>query len=359
MAFDAILYDGVTAEPRPVTVEPGRQAIEISDDGQSECIEAALLRRGSSGPDELRLSRTDRAGWRLVVPAAYAGELDGLLRKEERYGRWIDRIGLAPALLVLGGAAAAAVTIGYMAPQWIAPQVPLSWEQNVGDAIVGDFGDNRCRNAEGQHALEAMVERLEPGATSGPDRIRVAALDIDMFNAAALPGGHIIVFNGAVTETEDADELAGIMAHEIAHLRRRHVTEALIRELGIGALIRLFAGDIGANAEQLVALSYTREHEAEADADAIRMLDRAGISPLPTARLFERLAGDEEDGAFYSAEFLNSHPLSSGRARRFAAAHDQGRRYSPTLTEAQSDALFNICWDGERESVSPPPVLRR
>ena len=358
MAFEAILYDGVTAEPRTVSVEPTADGIEISDGGEVESVDSALLKRGSSGQDALRLSRTDQAGWRLIVAAAYAGEFDRLLQKEERYGRWIDRLGLAPALVVLGGIAAAAVTIGYMAPHWIAPHVPISWEQNVGDAIVGDFGDNRCRNAEGQRALEAMVERLEPGATTGPGRIRVAALDIDMFNAAALPGGHIIMFNGAVTQTEDADELAGIMAHEIAHVRRRHVTEALIRELGIGALIRLFAGDIGANAEQLVALSYTREHEAEADSDAIAMLDRAGISPLPTARLFERLSSHEDEGAFYSAEFLNSHPLSSGRARRFAAAHDKGRRYTPILTQDQSDALFNICWDGAAK-VTPPPVTRR
>ena len=58
-----------------------------------------------------------------------------------------------------------------------------------------------------------------------------------MFNAAALPGGYIVVFKPAITET-DPDALAGVLAHEIAHVRRRHVTEALIRELGIGALIR-------------------------------------------------------------------------------------------------------------------------
>ena len=78
-----------------------------------------------------------------------------------------------------------------------------------------------------------------------------------MFNAAALPGGYIVVFKPAITET-NPDALAGVLAHEVAHVRRRHVTEALIRELGIGALVRMFAGNIGANAEQIVSLSYTR-----------------------------------------------------------------------------------------------------
>jgi predicted Zn-dependent protease len=234
---------------------------------------------------------------------------------------------------------ASVVAIGFLAPHWLAPHVPMSWERNVGSAIVGDFGSLRCRNSAGQHALEALVERISPGATGGPNGIKVAALDVSQFNAAALPGGYIVVFKPAITET-DADALAGILAHEVAHVRRRHVTEALIRELGIGAIIRLFAGDLGANAEQLVALSYTRENEAQADGDAIEMLRRANISPRPTADLFRRL---DREAPAYSAEFLQSHPLSGKRAARFATSFDPKARYQPALSRDQSDALFDIC----------------
>jgi predicted Zn-dependent protease len=218
----------------------------------------------------------------------------------------------------------------------------MSWERNVGGAIVGDFGDLRCRNADGQKALEKLVERVAPGATQGPDGIKVAALDVNVFNAAALPGGYIVVFKPAITET-DSDALAGILAHEVAHVRRRHVTEALLRELGIGALIRMFAGDLGANAEQLVSLSYTRENEAQADADAIEMLKRANISPKPTAALFQRLSKQAPE---FSAQFLQSHPASSKRADHFAASFDPARAYQPALDRDSSDALFNICGKG-------------
>jgi predicted Zn-dependent protease len=147
------------------------------------------------------------------------------------------------------------------------------------------------------------------------------------------------VFKPAITET-DPEALAGVIAHEVAHVRRRHVTEALIRELGIGALIRLMAGNIGANAEQLVALSYTRQNEAQADSDAIQMLKRANISPKPTAALFTRLS---KDAPAYSAEFLQSHPLSSKRAQKFAGSFDPRARYQPALSRDQADALFDIC----------------
>ncbi len=315
--------------------------IELSQDsGWSDRVDANLLQRiEGSG---LRLGRSDQPGWRLLLPAEAESELGPLLGKHERYGRWIDRIGLAPALV--GGAliTAAVVALGYMAPHWIAPHVPMSWERNVGGALVGDFGKLRCRDAKGQQALDALVDRVAPGATKGPEGLKVAALNVPIFNAAALPGGYIVVFKPAITETEP-DALAGILAHEIAHVRRRHVTEALLRELGIGALIRMFAGNLGANAEQIVSLSYTRGNEAQADGDAIAMLKRAGISPRPTAALFTRLAKEQGEGLSYSAEFLRSHPLSTRRASRFAASFDRSARYRPALSRDQADALFDIC----------------
>jgi len=334
------LYDGTTGHAHDVQVEFGTAALRLSrPSGWSDEVEATQLKRIEGDQDTLRLGHKAVPGWRLVLPSAAAPQVQALLGKGERYGRWIDRIGLVPALVVGGLLTASVVAVGYVAPHWVAPHVPMSWERNVGGAIVGDFGDLRCRDQKGQRALEALVERVAPGATSGPNGIKVAALDAPVFNAAALPGGYIVVFRPAITET-DSDALAGVLAHEVAHVRRRHVTEALIRELGIGAVIRLFAGNLGANAEQLVALSYTRANETQADGDAIEMLKRADISPMPTAALFQRL---QKEAPAYSAEFLQSHPLSGKRAERFAASFDPHVHYQPALSRDQADALFDIC----------------
>lgn len=348
------LYDGVTGHPHSVAVEFAPAAVHLTQaGGWSDEVQADELRRMGGEPDALRLSRRDQSGWRLILPLDAALEVEALLGKEERYGRWIDRVGLLPALIVGGVLTASIVVIGYVAPHWIAPHVPMGWERNVGSAIVGDFGDLKCRNAGGQRALEALVERVSPGATRGADGIKVAALDVNLFNAAALPGGYIVVFKPAITGT-DPDALAGILAHEVAHVKRRHVAEALIRELGIGALIRMMAGNIGANAEQLIALSYTRSNEAQADADAIQMLRRANISPTPTAALFERLAKEQEQHLSTSAQFLESHPLSAGRAERFAASFNPKAHYQPALTREQWAALSDICATSRSTVVKAP-----
>jgi Zn-dependent protease with chaperone function len=337
------LYDGVTAYPHEVRVEIGDGLLKLSQDGGwSEGVAAPLLKEVERSRDQLRLGRSDSPGWRLLLPLESASQLQPLLGRQERYGRWIDRIGLVPAVIVGAVITASVVALGYVAPHWIAPHVPMSWERNVGGAIVGDFGTLRCRSGKGQQALEALVEDVAPGATKGPTGIKVAALDVGAINAAALPGGYIVVFKPAITETEP-EALAGILAHEIAHVRRRHVTEALLRELGIGALIRLFAGNIGSNAEQIVALSYTRDNEREADGDAIALLQRSHISPLPTAKLFRKL---QAEAPAYSAQFLESHPQSAERAARFQASYDPRIAYRPLLSRDQRDALFDVCRKG-------------
>lgn len=346
MASTATLFDGAVAEAVPVTVAAAGGAVAITrGDGAEDHVDpATLLLVEGSGPP--RLARGDIPGWRLRFDRAPDPELAALLpRRSARYGRWIDRIGLWPAAAACAVVAAVVLAVGYSAPAWIAPLVPERWERDLGVALVGDFGDNRCRDAAGNRALRALGERIEPNIATGPDAIRFTAIDVAMFNAAALPGGQVVVFKDMLSGSS-ADALAGVLAHEIAHVRRRHVTQALVRELGIGALVRLFAGGVGANAQQLVALSYTRANEAEADRDAIAALTRAAIDPRPTARLFARLARHDGKAGGFNAEFLDSHPVNRERARQFAASFVPGRAYRPVLSRADAAALAAACRPG-------------
>jgi hypothetical protein len=342
----AVFYDGVTADRHEVEVELDGDALGWG----SERVPLVALSVADEDRQRLVLSRKEYSGWRLIFEQPVDSELRARLPHPSRYGSWIDRVGLVRASLVLAAVAGAVVLVGYAAPAFLAPLVPESWERNLGTAMVGDFGDNACRSPAATKALAAMAGRIDP-ASRGRQPITTTLIDVGIFNAAALPGGQIVIFDGALRETKNPDAMAGVLAHEIAHVHRRHVTQALIRELGIGALIRLFAGDVGANAEQLVSLSYTRANEYEADGDAIASLARAKVDPRPTAQLFYQL--DKDDGEdFAAAEFLNSHPASGDRARRFAAAFRNGAGYSPVISAADYKAMRTACpakHDAERE----------
>jgi Zn-dependent protease with chaperone function len=343
------LFDGLTADQHEAEVGAEGGELIVKTGGERTRISANELAIVDESAQSLVLSRKGWAGWRLVLDQPVDEPVRSLLPKAGRYGRWIDRVGLGRATLTLAGIAGAVLFVGYSAPAWLAPLVPASWERNLGTALVGDFGDNACRSPAARRGLEKMARRIEPGAKIP---IAMTLIDVGIFNAAALPGGQIVIFDGALDETKNPDAMAGVLAHEIAHVRRRHVTQALIRELGIGALIRLFAGGVGANAEQLVSLSYTRSNEAEADADAIASLDRANIDPRPTAALFSHL--DKEDGNLDAIEWLNSHPRSEDRARKFAASYRAGRNYEPSIAAADYAAIRKACpdkRDGEKDAA--------
>ena len=346
----ATFYDGINAERYTAEVTALGEGSILVTPSVGEPIELGSDDLTVADEDKMHLilSRRGFNGWRLILDQPVDPALRAALPGAAHYGGWIDRVGLAKASVILAGIAGAVLLIGHTAPLWIAPIVPPSWERNVGDAIVGDFGKLRCRSPKGQAALIALVERLDHGATApGARQIRIAALDVNMFNAAALPGAHIVVFKGALDETREIDALAGIIAHEIAHVRRRHVTEALVRELGIGALIRTFAGSVGANAEQVVGLSFTRANEREADVDAIATLRRAGIDPRPTAALFAKLGKKSGGDSRPALEFLDSHPGSRARAGNFARSYDPKTTYRPSLDPEAARALLTAC-------VSPP-----
>ncbi|MEQ7873670.1 M48 family metallopeptidase [Sphingomonas sp. ASV193] len=358
----AALFDGRTAEARPVTLAAVEDRLQLGfgDGGEDERVEPALLRavEGSGGT---RFSRTDLPGWRLRLLDPADPPLAALLPVQAKgYGRWIDRLGLWRASALFAGIAVAVLLVGHLAPAYVAPLVPQRWERDLGNSLVGDFGTLRCASPDGNAALRALADRIDPAATSAdPDAaIRFSALDSSIYNAAALPGRNIVVFRGMLDDTRPT-ALAGVLAHEMAHVHRRHVTQALIREFGIGSLIRLFAGGIGANTEQLVGLSFTRANEAEADADAIAALRRADVDPRPTAALFFKLShltGDQRGDDRLA--FLNSHPVSIDRAIAFYRSYVPGHAYRPVLMPAQAQALAAICGPPQPDA-GPGTKIRR
>lgn len=348
MSSRALLYDGQSADRHKVVVVLENGQLLLSGETiPRERIDIGQLERASADTfdDHCRLRHMERDGWTLMIPLPLPEALEAALPKAGRYGGIVDRVGVAWATGAFLVVTLAFLAVGYGAPQWLAPYVPASWERNVGSALVGDFGDLRCRSPEADQVLMTMVERLDEGQSDKGLPIRVSIINLGEFNAAALPGGNIVIFRGALGKDMDGDLLAGVVAHEIAHVRERHVAESLIREFGIGALIRLFAGDIGARAQDLVGLSYTRDNEHEADKGAIAMLDRANITPDPIGDWFDKWA----DGGEIAGGFLDSHPANAERAQLYHDAEVEGRNYKPAFSAADLAILRRACAPKDKE----------
>jgi hypothetical protein len=334
-------YDGETARRREVDVVPAPGGLKIVGEGIDRQFATSELVHLDDRRDAEIYGESDRGGWRLGILKPVPDDIAGLLPGRRVYGRWIDRIGLTRAVAVAVLVSALVVVVGQYFPRWVAPLVPRSWEQKFGDTLVGDFGQKFCAAPGGQQALDKLAARL--GTQPGSMRIRV--VNVPIVNAAALPGGTIVIFNELLDEAEGPDEVAGVLAHEIAHVENRDVTEMMIRQLGFSLLLSTLGGTTGSNVEMLMGARYSRGAEARADADAIAALQRANISPRATAGFFERLAKIEKSvpGLAKSLAYISSHPMSEARQRQFESAVRKGEAYAPALSPEEWRDLKTIC----------------
>ncbi len=174
-------------------------------------------------------------------------------------------------------------------------------------------------------AVEQMVKRLTQHGADG-FKFRVRVVDASTVNAFALPGGYIVVYTGLLRAAETPEQVAGVLAHEISHVTRRHGMQRIAQSLGVIAGIQLLFGDVSGLAAVAVEVlregalsSYGREAEQQADMDAVRRLARASIDPRALASFFKVLQ-DEQAGALSMPEFLATHPDLDRRIKEVNAA---------------------------------------
>jgi predicted Zn-dependent protease len=148
-----------------------------------------------------------------------------------------------------------------------------------------------------------------------------------------------------LAKADNADEVAGVLAHEFGHLRHRDNMRNLIYNGGTSFLIGLLFGDItGSGAlifasRSLVTASYTREAEQNADTFAIDVMHRLGRPTKPMGELIFRVTGKQVDKTL---SILSSHPLTEDRLKRMSE-EDRPPSGPPLLTEAEWASLKAIC----------------
>ena len=168
-------------------------------------------------------------------------------------------------------------------------------------------------------------------------------------NAFALPGGYIVLFDGLLDFAKTPEEVAGVLAHEMGHVIHRHGTQAMLRQMGLAVIFDFLmggGGSIGAELGSMVlALSYSREAELQADGTGIEVLREAGLRPIGLAAFFKRLQSEAGDvtGPF---QILSTHPSFAARLDRLKGVEDEGEA---AMSPAEWAALNAICGPDDAE----------
>jgi len=336
-------YDGKSATRHHPRLEWDAYGVTlIYEGGRLKAHRWSKLVPVGTGGGETLYGLSGTPGWRLGFAGKPPQEFLVHLALPGRYGRWIDKVGLWRAVAVLVLLAGAAIYVAVKTPEWIAPHVPVSWENAMGDAMVGDLGGRLCETPASKAALEKLSREL---AGDTPLR-QVAIANVPMVNAVTLPGGRILIFKELIEKAQSPDELAGVLAHEIGHVRHRDTVTGLVRQLGLSVVLGGATGNAGSALNSLLAMSYSRDAERAADAYSIAALRRADVSPVPTARFFEKLGGGKGgEQAERAQSWFASHPVSADRKAAFEKALVKGETYKPALSPAEWAALRNACRD--------------
>lgn len=205
----------------------------------------------------------------------------------------------------------------------VTPLVPVSWEQALGESALDMLapGERRIRDEKVVGPMREIAGKLLRAAPGNPYSFEVIVLKTERVNAIALPGGKIIVFQGLIRQARSPDEIAGVLAHEMQHVLKRHSTKRIIQHSSTGIIIAAVSGDVtGAmaygvqSATAMAALRYSRQDETEADSEGAKMMIRAGINPGAMASFFEQLRNSSNLPEIF--KYLSTHPDLEERISR-------------------------------------------
>lgn len=292
-------FDGRSALPVPVSVTVGITSLHLTATaGDLDAIHPDHrhwpfddLHILSNISDRLILGAGSDEGVRLIIEGAdsarLAQQLKAHVKDKSTLGGWRQGGAVSAALI---GFAACVVLAVWQGASLIPYIVTNDMEQAFGGDLAAGFADSmgQCTTTRGQAALAKMSTALV-GARANDLTLHV--LDTEIVNAAALPGGHILIFRGLIDLADSPEMVAGVLAHEIAHNDLRHPIKGLARQLGLNLAIEVLTGGSGLSGlvGTLAILKNSRDFERDADARAIQILLAAGQDPSVLSDFFIKL----------------------------------------------------------------------
>lgn len=205
---------------------------------------------------------------------------------------------------------------------WMVDRIPLAQEKQLGDLVLSQTRLQMKLQDKGPavDAVRQIGQQLIAAGGGSRFEYRWFVAEQPGINAFAAPGGVVVVFSGLIDKARSPEELAGVLAHEIAHAELRHSLRTMLKSLGLRALTLAVFGDtsrvLGDAAAGLTELKFSRDAEREADDHGFQRLLKAGVDPVGMVNFFELL---EQETKASPPAFLSTHPDTAERIARLRA----------------------------------------
>jgi len=247
-------------------------------------------------------------------------------------------------------------------------------EYQLGAMVIHQLRDQNAiiEDPEITEYLNALGSRLATQAPDGAPHFQFFAVRDNAINAFALPGGFICINAGLITQTRSESELAGVMAHEMAHVTQHHIARQIRAQsqqsltTAAAMLAAILLGTLGGGGGQAIEggiaaaqglavqqqINFTRDNEAEADRVGISFLAGAGFDTRAMANFFETIGRTEGLAGTYIPAMLQDHPVTSVR---IAEARARAAQFGPQkVKESLSYQLIRervrvVTWPGDQD----------
>lgn len=327
----------------------GVLAAKLRFDGQDVSVELPVdglqLRAGGHNDEQLFFEHAAQPGWILTtsdhgILAPLAELADSALqeriravsrRKSSVASRFL--IATAVVLLIAIGSVALLFSQKSRLARMAAGHVPVAVEEQFGDAVFKNMepGLKITSDPRWKAQMEPVMARLIPAATNSGYKFRFHVAESDDLNAFAIPGGHMVVYTGLLKAVKRPEELAGVLAHEMAHVTQRHSLRNMIEALGLSLIVQTIFGDASGlvalaseGSETLLRQKFSRDTEREADDVGWDLLVAANIDPRGMIDFFRTMQAELAKNAPAAAadnalSFLSTHPATAERIERLEA----------------------------------------
>ena len=187
-------------------------------------------------------------------------------------------------------------------------------ERKLGQSLARDVESNSKLITD--QVITQYVNRLGQRIAANSDAqvpFTIKVIESDEINAFSLPGGYLYIDTGMILAVDNEAELAGIMAHEVAHVAARHLTRAERRM----AIMRYFSIPLlGALAVPMLSMKFGRDAEREADLLGLQYEYAAGYDPQAFVQFFQKLHTTEKQKQNFLEQLFATHPVTEDRIRR-------------------------------------------
>jgi Zn-dependent protease with chaperone function len=359
-----IFFDGLTAAHHDVVVELAPMTLRVHGSNGGVLAEWPYdqLETRSSPDDVLRLGKAGNAMLaRLEIKdPQLAAAIDERSMPVDRTRR-VERRLRTKVIVWSFAATASLLLVAVVGVPRIAteltPFIPYALERKLGAAVEAQARASldshhagaafecgiAAKEQAGRAAFDKLMRQIEMAAAL-PLPLKVMVVRRRESNAITLPGGHILAFQGLVDEARTADELAGVIAHEVGHVAHRDGTRTVLQGAGLSLLFGMLLGDfVGGGAvifaaKTILQTSYSREVEASADGYGVTLMTKVGGDPRALGTILTRIAGTTHPGP----KILADHPETRDRVAAIEAMAGSGPR-RPLLDQAEWAALKAIC----------------